>query len=99
MFVLTSAYRVSVISSADPEHFFREGFKPPTLTTFHALSSDLPFMRFFFISARQKIFSLSTGSETVSELTFSPNVLHYETLRVILFVLYARLQTGRIMVR
>ena len=38
-----------------------------TLRTVHTLSSDLPLMRFFFISPQQKISSLHTGSETVSE--------------------------------
>ena len=33
----------------------------------HTLSSDLPFMRFFFISPQQKISSLHTGNETDSE--------------------------------
>ena len=37
------------------------------LRTFHTLSSDLPLMRFFIISPQQKISSLHTGSETVSE--------------------------------
>ena len=37
------------------------------LRTVHTLSSDLPLMRFFFISPQQKISSLHTGSETVSE--------------------------------
>ena len=31
------------------------------------LSSDLPLMRFFFISPQQKISSLHTGNETDSE--------------------------------
>ena len=34
---------------------------------FTTLSSDLPLMRFCFISPQQKISSLHTGSETVSE--------------------------------
>ena len=38
-----------------------------TLRIFHTLSSDLPLMRFFFISPQQKISSLHTFSETVSE--------------------------------
>ena len=33
----------------------------------HTLSSDLPLMRFFFISPQQKISSLHTGNETDSE--------------------------------
>ena len=37
------------------------------LRTVHTLSSDLPLMIFFFISPQQKISSLHTGSETVSE--------------------------------
>ena len=43
--------------------------------TFYTLSSDLPLMRFFFISPQQKIASLHTGSETVSEFeVFSKRV-------------------------
>ena len=37
------------------------------LTRDHTLSSDLPLMRFFFISPQQKISSLHTGNETDSE--------------------------------
>ena len=37
--------------------------------TVYMLSSDLPLMIFFFISPQQKISSLHTGSETVSECT------------------------------
>ena len=33
----------------------------------HMFSSDLPLMRFFFISPQQKISSLHTGNETDSE--------------------------------
>ena len=38
-----------------------------TLRRDHTLSSDLPLMRFFFISPQQKISSLHTGNETYSE--------------------------------
>ena len=38
-----------------------------SVRTFHTLYSDLPLMRFFFISPEQKTSSLHTGSETVSE--------------------------------
>ena len=44
-----------------------------SLTTLHTLSSDLPLMRFFFLSPRQNISSLHTDSETVSKLKFSRN--------------------------
>ena len=57
----------------------------PYLRTFHTLSSDLLLMRFFFISPQQKFSSLHTGSETVSEFKFSPNVLHFNTFWIILF--------------
>ena len=46
------------IYTVDVLHFLR---------SVHTLSSDLPLMRFFFISPQQKISSLHTGSETVSE--------------------------------
>ena len=41
--------------------------KQKLLTRDHTLSSDLPLMRFFFISPQQKISSLHTGNETDSE--------------------------------
>ena len=51
-------------------------------------------MRVFFISPKQKISSLHNGSETVSESKFSPNVLHFEEFRVILFVFSLHLRSS-----
>ena len=55
------------------------------LRTVHTLSSDLPLMIFFFISPQQKIFFILVVKQ-FPNLKFSPNVLHFETFRVILFV-------------
>ena len=58
------------------------------LRTVHTLSSDLPLMIFFSYlpSRRFPVFILVV--KQFPNLKFSPNVLHFETFRVILFVFF-----------
>ena len=58
------------------------------LRTVHTLSSDLPLMIFFSYLPNRRFPVFILVVKQFPNLKFSPNVLHFETFRVILFVFF-----------